>query len=117
MKERWPVQWQFQEEQSPADNLASLAFSLDMLARHLESFGEVGARGGNNEMTIHPYTFLLLGEVAQSMANEAQKLLGCLMNTRRAKKGNQGPGKLVHFDRSSLKAEDEVKEESDEKQQ
>ena len=113
MKERWPVQWHFQKEDSPTDNLESLALSLDMLARLLWSFGNVGVESNGDEMTIHPYTFLLLEEVVQSMANETHKMIDGLMDIRRKRKGNPGPNKLVPFDRSNLKAEDEAKEESD----
>ena len=117
MKERWPVQWHFQKEDSPTDNLESLALSLDMLARLLCSFGNVGVESNGDEMTIHPYTFLLLGEVVQSMANESHKMVDGLMGRRETEGGNQGPGKLVPFDRSSLKTEDEEEEEGDVEEQ
>ena len=113
MKERWPVQWAFQREDSATENLESLALSLDMLARLLDSFGTVGVDSNSIQMTIHPYTFLLLGEVAQSMANETHKMIDGLMGRRGNGGGKRGPGKVVPLDPNNRT---DVEEEGDEEE-
>jgi hypothetical protein len=67
------VQWQYREEESLKSNIEDLAQSLDMFSRLLEDFGASSL--GAKEIAIHPYTFVFLGEVARSMANEALKMV------------------------------------------
>lgn len=111
MTDYWPLHWQFQKERSFEDNMEALAQGLCMLSRTLSSFEDVAF--DDKEITIHPSVLRLLSEMALSMANEAMKMVDYSLSTRRARKQNQGPGKLVPFDRSSLKTEDEGEEESD----
>jgi len=89
MKNYDQVQWEYQEEESLAFNMEGLAQGINMLAKTLDSIGyaqDVSQRDG----CIHPYTFILLGQVAQGMANEAMKILDHHLRARK-----KGPAKLV----------------------
>ena len=108
MKNYDQVQWEYNEKESLAGNMENLAQGINMLAKTLDSIGyaqDVSQQDG----CIHPYTFIFLGGVAQSMANDALKIVGQCMRTR-----NKGPGKLVPITRSD---EEKGEEEQDGQEQ
>ena len=102
------VQWEYQEESSLAENVENLAQGINLLAKTLDSFGYTPGLS-QQESRVHSYTFVLLGQVAQSMANEALKIADNCMRTR-----NRGPGKLVPITRND---EAEGEEEQDGQEQ
>ena len=79
-----------------------------MLSKTLDSIGYAQDLS-QQESRVHPYTFILLGQVAKSMANEALKIAGHCLRTR-----NRAPAKLVPIIRSD---EAEGEEEQDGQEQ
>lgn len=105
--------WECEKERSLTDNLEALAQGLRMLSYSLENLADPALDNRSYELRIHPYTLLMHSEAAKSMAGQVLKMVDCSLNTRRVRKQNQGPGKLVPLDPNNRT---DAEEEGDEKE-
>ncbi|MDA2916855.1 hypothetical protein MYX64_08465 [Nitrospinae bacterium AH_259_B05_G02_I21] len=115
MKDYEGAFWEFQREHNLTDNLERLAQGLRMLSYSLGNLADPALDDTSYELSIHPYTLLLHSETAKSMAGQVLKMVDCTRNTPKARKRNQGPGKLIPFDRNNRTEAEEERDDEEPK--